>query len=116
LLLAFVLILAATALFLVTRWPADCSVASPARRRFIRVIFTWIERKVEGDHLARLKLDQGPMDQPQAAAEGNQAWPVAPCSRRGRRLPSSAISHPIRELLPDHLPNWRSRPLGRPSG
>ena len=61
LLLAFVLILAATALFLVTALAGRlfCGFACP--QTVYTMIFTWIEAKVEGDHLARLKLDQGPM-------------------------------------------------------
>jgi cytochrome c oxidase accessory protein FixG len=62
LLLAFVLILAATALFLVTALAGRlfCGFACP--QTVYTMIFTWIEAKVEGDHLARLKLDQEPMN------------------------------------------------------
>ena len=61
LLLAFALISAATALFLVTALAGRlfCGFACP--QTVYTMIFTWIEAKVEGDHLARLKLDQGPM-------------------------------------------------------
>jgi cytochrome c oxidase accessory protein FixG len=61
LLLALVLILAATALFLVTALAGRlfCGFACP--QTVYTMIFTWIEAKIEGDHLARLKLDRGPM-------------------------------------------------------
>ncbi len=60
LLFAFVLIVAATALFLVTAVAGRlfCGFACP--QTVYTMIFTWIEAKVEGDHLARLKLDQAP--------------------------------------------------------
>ena len=62
LLLAFVLILAATALFFVTALAGRlfCGFACP--QTVYTMIFTWVEAKVEGDHLARLKLDQGPLN------------------------------------------------------
>jgi len=60
LLLAFALILAATALFFVTALAGRlfCGFACP--QTVYTMLFTWLEAKVEGDHLARLKLDQGP--------------------------------------------------------
>ena len=60
LLLAIALILAATALFLVTALAGRlfCGFACP--QTVYTMIFSWIEAKVEGDHLARLKLDQSP--------------------------------------------------------
>lgn len=61
LLLAFVLIIAATALFLVTALAGRlfCGFACP--QTVYTSIFTWIEARVEGDHLARLRLDASPM-------------------------------------------------------
>lgn len=61
LLLAIVLILAATGLFLVTAMAGRlfCGFACP--QTVYTMIFSWIEAKVEGDHLARLKLDQSPL-------------------------------------------------------
>ena len=60
LILALVLIVAATALFLVTALAGRlfCGFACP--QTVYTTIFTWIEAKVEGDHLDRLRLDQGP--------------------------------------------------------
>ena len=62
LLLAFVLIVAATALFFVTALAGRlfCGFACP--QTIYTMIFTWIEAHVEGDHLNRLKLDQGPIN------------------------------------------------------
>ena len=61
LLLAFILILAATALFFTTAIAGRlfCGFACP--QTVYTSIFVWIEGRVEGDHLARLRLDQGPM-------------------------------------------------------
>jgi len=61
LLLAFGLILAATALFFVTALAGRlfCGFACP--QTIYTMIFTQIEAWIEGDHLARLKLDQAPM-------------------------------------------------------
>ena len=99
LLLALVLIFAATALFFVTALAGRlfCGFACP--QTIYTMIFVWIESKVEGDHLARLKLDQAAIS--------------------GRKLILKAIKHglwilvamwtaitfvgyftPIRELLP----------------
>jgi cytochrome c oxidase accessory protein FixG len=60
LLLAIVMILAALGLFWVTAIAGRvfCGYACP--QTVYTSIFTWIEARVEGDHLARLKLDQGP--------------------------------------------------------
>ncbi len=60
LLLAFALILAATALFLTTALAGRlfCGFACP--QTVYTMLFTWIEARVEGDHLARLKLDRSP--------------------------------------------------------
>ena len=62
LLLALVLIFAATALFFVTALAGRlfCGFACP--QTIYTMIFVWIESKVEGDHLARLRLDQGPIN------------------------------------------------------
>lgn len=67
LLLAFVLIIAATALFLVTALAGRlfCGFACP--QTVYTSIFVWVEAKLEGDHLARLKLDQSPMSWRKAA-------------------------------------------------
>ncbi|WP_298398694.1 cytochrome c oxidase accessory protein CcoG [uncultured Azonexus sp.] len=61
LLMAFGLILAATALFFVTAIAGRlfCGFACP--QTVYTAIFAWIEARVEGDHLARLKLDQSPL-------------------------------------------------------
>ncbi len=67
LLLAFALILAATGLFFVTALAGRlfCGFACP--QTVYTTLFTWIEAKVEGDHLARLKLDQSPLGPAKAA-------------------------------------------------
>jgi cytochrome c oxidase accessory protein FixG len=99
LLLAIALILAATGLFLVTALAGRlfCGFACP--QTVYTSIFTWIEARVEGDHLARLKLDQAP-------------WTPRKLARRAAKhglwlllAGWTAISFvgyftPIRELLP----------------
>jgi len=62
LLLAFMLIVAATVLFFVTALAGRLFCGFICPQTVYTMIFTWIEAKVEGDHLARLKLDQGPMN------------------------------------------------------
>lgn len=60
LLLALLLIAAATALFFVTALAGRlfCGFACP--QTVYTAIFTWIEARIEGDHLARLRLDAAP--------------------------------------------------------
>lgn len=60
LLMALVLILSATGLFFVTALAGRlfCGFACP--QTVYTSIYRWVEAKVEGDHLARLKLDQAP--------------------------------------------------------
>ena len=62
LLLAFALIVAAALLFLVTALAGRlfCGFACP--QTVYTAIFTWVEARIEGDHLERLRLDQGPLN------------------------------------------------------
>ncbi|MBP6189275.1 MAG: cytochrome c oxidase accessory protein CcoG [Azonexus sp.] len=99
LLLAFVLILAATALFFVTALAGRlfCGFACP--QTIYTMIFTWIEARIEGDHLARLKLDQGPISLRKARLKATKhglwlllaAWTA---------ITFVGYFTPIRELLP----------------
>lgn len=99
LLLALALILAATALFLVTALAGRlfCGFACP--QTVYTTIFTWVEAKVEGDHLERLKLDQSPMNARKFLLKG---------AKHGLWLSIAAWTAvtfvgyftPIRELLP----------------
>jgi cytochrome c oxidase accessory protein FixG len=61
LLLAIALILTATGLFFVTALAGRVFCGFVCPQTVYTILFTWIEAKVEGDHLARLKLDQSPM-------------------------------------------------------
>ena len=102
LLLALVLIFSATALFFVTALAGRlfCGFACP--QTIYTMIFVWIESKVEGDHLARLRLDQGPIN-------GRKLWLKA--TKHGLWMLIAiwtAITFvgyftPIRELLPTVL-------------
>jgi len=57
---ALLLIVSATALFLVTMLAGRvfCGFACP--QTVYTTIFRWVEQRVEGDHLARMRLDQSP--------------------------------------------------------
>ncbi|MCC4117992.1 cytochrome c oxidase accessory protein CcoG [Aromatoleum toluclasticum] len=99
LLLALALILAATALFLVTALAGRlfCGFACP--QTVYTTIFAWVEAKVEGDHLERLKLDQSPMSARKLTLKGVKhglwlliaAWTA---------ITFVGYFTPIRELLP----------------
>ncbi|NMG43211.1 cytochrome c oxidase accessory protein CcoG [Aromatoleum toluvorans] len=99
LLLALALILAATALFLVTALAGRlfCGFACP--QTVYTTIFTWVEAKVEGDHLARLELDRSPMSARKLLRKGVKhglwlliaAWTA---------ITFVGYFTPIRELLP----------------
>ncbi|MDE2583830.1 MAG: cytochrome c oxidase accessory protein CcoG [Betaproteobacteria bacterium] len=101
LLLALALILAATGLFLVTAVAGRlfCGFACP--QTVYTSIFMWIEAKVEGDHLARRKLDQRPLDADKLLRRGAKhgLW-LAIALWTGITFVGYFI--PIRELL-DHL-------------
>ncbi|WP_265942821.1 cytochrome c oxidase accessory protein CcoG [Dechloromonas sp. A34] len=61
LLLAIALIIAALGLFFVTALAGRLFCGFVCPQTVYTSIFVWIETKIEGDHLARLKLDQSPM-------------------------------------------------------
>lgn len=60
-LLALLLMVSATALFLVTAVAGRlfCGFACP--QTVYTAIFRWVEERVEGDHIARMRLDQAPL-------------------------------------------------------
>lgn len=108
LLLAIVLILAATGLFLVTAVAGRlfCGFACP--QTVYTSIFMWIEARVEGDHLARLKLDQAPATPRKLLLRGTKhlLW--------GLFAAWTAITFvgyftPVRELLPA-IASWQLGP------
>jgi len=105
---AIALILAATGLFLVTAVAGRlfCGFACP--QTVYTSIFMWVETRVEGDHLARLKLDQSPSTPRKLALRGTKyaLW--------GLIAAWTAISFvgyftPIRELLPA-VASWNLGP------
>ena len=108
LLLAIALILAATGLFFVTALAGRlfCGFACP--QTVYTAIFTWVEAKVEGDHLARLKLDQSPMGPRKlllrttkhAIWAGLAIWTA---------ITFVGYFTPIRQLLPT-IPGWQVGP------
>lgn len=99
LLLAFVLILAATALFFVTAIAGRlfCGFACP--QTVYTSIFVWIESKVEGDHLARLRLDRSPLSPRKLAIKAvkHGIWALAAL---WTAITFVGYFTPIRELLP----------------
>jgi len=70
LLLAVLLIASATALFFVTALAGRvfCGFACP--QTVYTAIFRWVEEKVEGDHLARMRLDQAPASARKSVLKG----------------------------------------------
>ena len=108
LLMALALILAATALFFVTAVAGRlfCGFACP--QTVYTSIFAWIERRVEGDHLERVKLDQSPMSARKLALKAIKhglwfifaAWTA---------ITFVGYFTPIREMLPA-LPDWSVGP------
>lgn len=108
LLLAIVLIIAATGLFFTTALAGRlfCGFACP--QTVYTAIFTWIEAKVEGDHIARLKLDQSPMTARKLLLRVSKhgiwlliaAWTA---------ITFVGYFTPIRELLPS-LAGWQVGP------
>jgi len=105
LLLAIALIVAATALFLVTALAGRlfCGFACP--QTVYTMIFTWIEARVEGDHLARLKLDQRPFDADKLGRKllKHGLWLLVAA---WTAITFVGYFTPIRELLPT-LPQWQ---------
>ncbi len=108
LLLAYLLILAATLLFFVTAFAGRlfCGFACP--QTVYTMLFTWIEARVEGDHLARRRLDEQPPNARKLALKTAKhalwlllsAWTAV-----------SFVGYftPIRELLPS-LVAWQAGP------
>ncbi len=108
LLLALALIVAATALFLATALAGRlfCGFACP--QTIYTMIFGWLEARVEGDHLARVKLDRRP------ASPGKFARKLLKHALWGLLAAWTAITFvgyftPIRDLLPS-LPALRTGP------
>ena len=108
LLLALVLLIAATGLFLVTALAGRlfCGFACP--QTVYTSIFTWIESRIEGDHLARLQLDQGPWTAQKALTKGAKhlIWLLV---AGWTAITFVGYFTPIRELLPS-LPGWNVGP------
>lgn len=108
LLLALVLLMAATGLFLVTALAGRlfCGFACP--QTVYTSIFVWIEGKIEGDHLARLQLDQGPLTARKVLLKSSKhlLW-LAVASWTA--ITFVGYFTPIRELLPS-LPGWNVGP------
>ncbi len=108
LLLAIALILAATGLFLVTAVAGRlfCGFACP--QTVYTSIFMWIEEKVEGDHLARRRLDDAPWSARKLALRATKhgLW-LALAAWSG--ITFVGYFTPIRELLPA-VAGWQLGP------
>ena len=108
LLLAIMLILAATGLFLVTAVAGRlfCGFACP--QTVYTSIFMWIEEKVEGDHLARRRLDDAPWSARKLALRSAKhgLW-LALAAWTG--ITFVGYFTPIRELLPA-VAGWQLGP------
>ncbi|MDX5445525.1 MAG: cytochrome c oxidase accessory protein CcoG, partial [Zoogloeaceae bacterium] len=99
LLFALALILAAVGLFFVTALAGRvfCGFACP--QTVYTQLFTWIEARVEGDHLARLRLDNAPMSPPKFARKAlkHALWALLAA---WTAITFVGYFTPIRELLP----------------
>jgi cytochrome c oxidase accessory protein FixG len=108
LLLALALLIAATGLFLVTALAGRlfCGFACP--QTVYTSIFMWIESRIEGDHLARLQRDQGPMNTRKLLTKGSKhlLWFVV---AGWTAITFVGYFTPIRDLLPS-LPGWNVGP------
>ncbi|PKO88000.1 MAG: cytochrome c oxidase accessory protein CcoG [Betaproteobacteria bacterium HGW-Betaproteobacteria-12] len=102
LLLALVLILAATGLFLVTALAGRLFCGFLCPQTVYTAIFTWIEAKVEGDHLARLKLDRSPWGASKLLRKSfkHALWAIIAL---WTAIAFVGYFTPIRELLPSLL-------------
>jgi cytochrome c oxidase accessory protein FixG len=108
LLLALALLIAATGLFLVTALAGRlfCGFACP--QTVYTSIFTWIESRIEGDHLARLQRDQGPWTAQKLLTKGAKhlIWLLI---ASWTAITFVGYFTPIRELLPN-IPGWNVGP------
>lgn len=99
LLFAMALIVAGVGLFFATALAGRvfCGFACP--QTVYTQIFTWIEAKVEGDHLARLRLDQAPMSPRKFVIKASKhlLWALVAA---WTAITFVGYFTPIRELLP----------------
>ena len=106
--LAVLLIISALSLFLFTAVAGRlfCGYACP--QTVYTEIFMWIERKIEGDRLARMKLDAAPMSARKFALKAGKqgAW-IALALWTG--ITFVGYFTPIRELVPTFL-SWQLGP------
>ena len=105
---AIALILAATGLFLVTAMAGRlfCGFACP--QTVYTSIFMWVETRVEGDHLARLKLDQSPPT-PRKLALRSTKYALWGLIAAWTAISFVGYFTPIRELLPA-VASWNLGP------
>jgi cytochrome c oxidase accessory protein FixG len=108
LLLAIALLLAALGLFFVTALAGRlfCGFACP--QTVYTSIFVWIEARIEGDHLARLKLDQSPLSAGKLGLKiiKHGVWLLIAA---WTGITFVGYFTPIRELLPS-LAAWQTGP------
>ena len=105
---AYIMIVAAIALFFVTAIAGRlfCGFACP--QTVYTMLFTWIEEKVEGDHLARMRLDQSPMSSKKLLIKSTKQllW-ILVAAWTG--ITFVGYFTPIRELLAE-IPSWKLGP------
>lgn len=105
---AYIMIVAAIALFFVTAIAGRlfCGFACP--QTVYTMLFTWIEEKVEGDHLSRMRLDQSPMNGKKLLIKSTKQllW-VLVAAWTG--ITFVGYFTPIRELLAA-IPSWNLGP------
>jgi polyferredoxin len=98
--LSLLLIISALGLFLVTAVAGRvwCGYACP--QSVYTEIFMWIERHIEGDRSARMKLDAAPMNAHASWVCALPSMASGRCSHCGPASPSSDTSRRSRSLLP----------------
>jgi cytochrome c oxidase accessory protein FixG len=108
LLLALALLIAATGLFLVTALAGRLFCGFVCPQTVYTSIFVWIEGKIEGDHLARLQRDQGPITVSKLLTKGSKhlIWLAV---AGWTAITFVGYFTPIRELLPN-IPGWNVGP------
>lgn len=101
---AYIMIVAAISLFFVTAIAGRlfCGFACP--QTVYTMLFTWIEEKVEGDHLARMRLDQSPISGKKLLIKSTKQflW-ILVATWTG--ITFVGYFTPIRELL-SAIPSW----------
>ena len=105
---AYLMIVAAIALFFVTAIAGRIFCGFDYPQTVYTMLITWIEEKIEGNHLARMRLDQSPMSGKKLLTKSTKQvlW-ILVATWTG--ITFVGYFTPIRELLPE-IPSWNVGP------